>query len=264
MAQSDNQASIRSEQRIGEAVETLVARLNQSVPGGMRRKKYLFQQTHTPTERFQIAEKADPGMQFPDGSNWLTHHGPSARQLQIMEQTSATMDELIQRIRQFIFDRVDTTRTAAQSSPTLNQDLVNQLVAAKVEEILSNRDKMAAIKTNAKTIEEVAAQEVEKLPPAVPQGHKNHIYRKAVENRRKNEQEFKIVQQRCDVMGIPHSKIERKGGGKVSKVWLRRFNVLWANFCANRPATAGTPVEQARQVVEQQEQTAQTETPQSS
>lgn len=223
--------------RIGLAVERLMGRLKARSP---HREKFVFQ--HVSNRRihdaFQIAEKLDPGVKNPDGSNWKTYRGPTQKQLQVMEATSNTVDELVDRLEAFILKGVDTTRPVAQQGVSaFDEEAINRLVTARVAALLSDAQAMRKIKgadadeTVVKQV--VEARDFDKLPKGIQRPKSNAQHALSVKGMQKRE--LKVVKERCDILGIPHDKIHFNGDGSVNRIWLRGFEAKWENYCATHP-----------------------------
>lgn len=240
------QTSEQTFQKIGKAVEHLMSRLKGRSRG---KSKYLFQTVADPNnkEYFQIAERADNGGQWPDGTNWKTHHGPTKKQLEILEATSQSMDELVDRIEKFVMEGVDTTRQVAPQTAVspYNDDAINKLVAAKVEALLADRLGVAAIARGKQTVAEaVENKDFEALPKPVKYGDKRT--KQYGEGKKISARQMQEVKDRCDILGIPHDKIHRNGSGKINAIWLKQFEVKWAMYCARQAPSKEVVTEQVR------------------
>lgn len=233
---------------IGKAIEVLLHRLGKA---GDKRHQYRLQAVENGcNDLFQIAEKAEAGRVWEDGQKWKTWRGPTAVQMRIMEQTSQSLDEFVGRIYRFIFEGEDTTRPVVQQGQVSPYDTeaINKLVEAKVAAILSDPTLARQLKTGTMAPNEVVhAANKRDLTEPTTQGLQQRRKRNSLASKKAHE--FRVVKERCTLLGIPHEQIQRNGEGWVSKIWLRRLDVRWAEYCAKH-GKGGQAVEIARQAIQ--------------
>jgi len=232
-------------QRIGAAVERLLSRLKARSP---HREKFLFQ--HVADRRvpdaFQIAEKCESG-ESKDGSNWITHRGPSQKQLQVMESTSSTLDEFVTRLENFVFHGVDTTRqVGGPQASVFDEESINKLVTARLQALLSDPETMRKVRQQGATEQTVAqvveSRDFDKLPKGIRKPKSNEQHRLSVRAMAKREE--KLVKERCDILGVPHDKIQYNGDGSINRIWMRSFEAKWEGYCAMHPNAVQRVVQQ--------------------
>lgn len=216
--------------RIRQAIELLEHRLQIHAPN---KGRYRFQWTDGKSvpDYFQIAEKAPAGNTFQNGQNWKTFRGPTWKQMEIMESTSQTIDELTQRISDFIFLGKDTTRVATVQSPQADIADIERIVMERVQAVLANERALQRIEAGKQP--EKAVQEA----PPVPQGIRQPHVRRDFKTGR--EAEIRVVKERCKLLGIPEERIEYNGTGTIKRVWLRKFNERW-EAAQNKPESGKT------------------------
>lgn len=225
--------------RIDRCVRTLHSRLGP--------KFYLNRYPDQPAIAFGFAEKA--GTVFPDGKKWKDHGGITFKQLEIIESTSQSDEELMERIRKLILDKIDTTRSA-QDAPKLSMSdieaiaskRVEELLATRLEAMLSSRAKADALKAQAVADVVVRAESgmVEDQPKRGLQLRKKGMIAK---NKAKFTAETQQVWlERAATLQI--KPVYKLDGVHLDGRWIRTMTKLWAEHVSKHEHAAQVPTEQ--------------------
>lgn len=229
-------AEQRVANRIGQAVEFFFGRLAGRYPGRPHAFRY-----QNPSERgvhgprFEIAEKSPPGEQWPSGSNWKTWRGPTNQQLQAIEASSTTIEDMAHRIERLVFYNEDTTRGIPTAEHAITKGMtaadLDRMVADRVASILRDHglvDRMAAGKMSPETAVAKATE--------IPQG----LVKKKPRVARKEAQQTELAQvkEKCKILQIPEENIPITRHGFVDKRWLKELHGHWDVYTRRTPATS--------------------------
>jgi len=215
---------------LADAITILFNELNH---GNVDNAKYRVQ--HDPTRKdiaFSIAEKAPAGTRFPDGQNWKRWMGPSWRQCEQIAATSHTVEEIVHRWRQLIFDGIDTTRMLQPQAPVgVSADEFNQKVDERVQAILKDHLKKLMTARNDQEFGAIARTPIE--PPA-----------KGLQVRKKNDNQngkkrLELWAERAKLLGIDGPTLTRVGN-KIHKGWLNAATRLWDAYAQTHPEAPAT------------------------
>lgn len=219
---------------VGKAVEALMHRLGKT---GRRYRLQTLEVGKVP-DLFQIAEKAPPGEVWKEsGTNWRTFRGPSAKQMRMLEGSSRNLQEMVDRLEGFVLRGEDTVTPVVQQgqiSP-YNEDAITKLVAAKVAEILADRQKMSDIVKGEVSLEEAASTgPMTKIPKMGLQPKRARMMQDTA-----RERSLATIKERLDILGIPHDQVRFNGSGKLNKLWSKQLDVMWAQYCAKNVKSTG-------------------------
>ena len=90
---------------------------------------------------FSISQKARPGEFHPNGHKFRTWDGPDARTAALIEQVAQTDDELVDRLRQFVFEGVRPVLETRGPQPGVDPAVAERLV----QKIAELEQKLAAL-----------------------------------------------------------------------------------------------------------------------
>lgn len=210
--------------RIDRCVKLLCQRLGN--------RFYLNRYPDQPQIAFGFAQKAE-GF-FPDGKKWRDHGGISFKQLEIIEASSQSDEELMDRIKKLILDKIDTTRSATQDAPKITMSdieaiankRVEELLAQKLEAILAGRAKAEDLKQQVVAQVVTHADSGDMFIAQPKQGLQLRKKGMIAKNKAKHQAETNEVWEgRAKTLGL---KVHYKTNGDLDGRWIRTATKLWA------------------------------------
>lgn len=162
---------------------------------------------------FEVVEKAPTGQAWPEGK-WRNHGGLTRRQAEILEATSQTDEELVERIVLLVIHKKDTTSVAQP----------------EVQQALSPDEIRAMIVEEAKKL---AHQMVESAKHEVGQGVQHKPRKSPKEYGAAIDKELQLWTDRAALVG-GEPPVIRKRDRRIDGRWLRRFTPKWEAYVASQ------------------------------
>lgn len=153
---------------------------------------------------FAIAEKAPPGQRWEDGSKWKLYKGLTRKQGEIIEATSNSDEEIVDRIIRLVLKGEDTTKAHQLSgSSGMTPDEVRNLILSEAKILATQMVESAKHR--------VGLQQKTKKPAGTDAATNAAL----------------IVQwkERATILGINPPELRKDGA--INGIWLRRAETLW-------------------------------------
>lgn len=198
----------------------LWTRLNTGPDG--RNLVHRFRHNDDPGNRngwvFAIAEKAPPGQQWQDGSKWKIHGGLTRKQAEILEATSQSDDELVQRMIDLIIHKKDTTiaHAVAGQSPQLTPEQIQGMILEQATLLAKQM------------VENAKIQQGLVKPKLGPHRPRHQIVQKKAER-------IALWRERAALVPAMGEIRLRPRDGNIHGLWLRKAERLWETYVAQNP-----------------------------
>lgn len=222
-------------ERIDRAVNAMFSRLNAGHRKGPR--FYYNQVNDIRGAAFGIMEKkpvAEPGQ-----SRYHDHGHITFQQLRMIESTSTSDDEIVERIIQLIIHKNDTT--VQRTQPTFSTIDVERIVQEKLAEALrkfqegsmpiNTPEKVAAAVAREAVLEETVGEEPDPEPKAKFRGLQHKPRKTVKEYQQIKDEDNKVWEDRAKLMGIA-SPVYRSRDGRIDGRWVRKAQKLWDEHIA--------------------------------
>lgn len=165
---------------------------------------------------FAIRERAPKGERWPDGQRDRPFFSPRSQQWEAILNTSPSDEVALERLRLFMFEKIDTSQPPPAALPSNLRDIIAAEVAAAVAK---TRAEIASGEARPELIEAKVAQNVRhavKRAEPVPM----------IEEGEPSTDPIEMWRKRAKILGIREPGVSRSG--KIDGRWMRFATVKWA------------------------------------
>lgn len=223
----DQRAAARLDSLTKPSVGLFWTRLNTDPATGRLGDRFRHQEM--PQNRmgwiFGVVEKAPPGTRWKDGSNWKLHGGITRREGEILERTSESDEELVQRMIDLVIHKKNTAvaEAVAGAAPSLTPEQVQSMILE------------AATKLAKQMVEQAKAEAKGEVKVGL-----QHKPRKGYHQQREDKaKRIALWTERARLCGIGAPEL-RPRDGNLNGFWLRRAKKAWEAYSQKQPEAAPT------------------------